>query len=217
VVKKKVSTYLLLIAVLPLPLHSNCRVMLEELYKDKSGFCINTIETSKIENAGGNATYGEITDEGVQEFIKMTKPTEKDVFYDLGSGIGRMTVKMYLDTPIQKSVGIELADSRHNQALAIKEQLKEKGKLVPGRTLEFKKGDILKANIADATIIYTASTCFSDEFMKKLTNKLASLKKGLKVFTLRPLAKHESFKLKKEFQLPMTWSKNVSVYWYELQ
>lgn len=145
----------------------------------------------------------------------MTKPTEKDVFYDLGSGIGRMTVKMYLDTPIQKSTGIELADSRHNQALAIKEELKEK--LVPGRTLEFKKGDILKTNLADATIIYTASTCFSDEFMKKLTNKLASLKKGLKVFTLRPLAKHENFKLIKEFQLPMTWSKNVSVYWYELQ
>jgi SAM-dependent methyltransferase len=206
-----------LASLLNLQIYADCHAMLEEIYKGKSGFCINAVETANIENAGGNATYGEITDEGVQKLIDMIKPTAQDVFYDLGSGVGRMTTKMYLDSPLKKSVGIELSDSRHTYAMAIQQELKAKKKLIPGRTLDFKKGDILKANLDDATIVYTASTCFSDEFMKKLTNKLAALKKGLKVFTLRPLVKHDKFKLVKEFQLPMTWSTNVTVYWYELQ
>jgi hypothetical protein len=41
------------------------------------------------------------------------------VFYDLGSGVGRLVTQIYLDQPwrIQKSVGIELALDRHELAV----------------------------------------------------------------------------------------------------
>jgi SAM-dependent methyltransferase len=194
----------------------NSDALLQELYNKKSGFSIDSNENALIESNGGNATYGEITDQAVQKIIDELKPKKNDVFYDLGSGVGRMSVKMYLDSPVKKSIGVELAPTRHNQAVAVKTDLKRLGKIDINRSLEFLQEDILKANIDDATIIYLASTCFSNNFMKQITDRLAKLKKGLHVLTLRQLPNMRSFKLIKQYSLPMTWSNDVNVYLYEL-
>lgn len=211
------KSVILMISLSTRALFADSSALLTELYKDVNGFSIDTKETSLIEGVGGNATYGEITDEAVQKLIDELKLKRTDVFYDLGSGVGRMTVKMHLDSPVKKAVGIELSPSRFQSAVNIQKKLEEQGKKAKGRILAFKNDDILKANIDDATVIYTASTCFSDDFMKKLTDKLAKLNKGLRVMTLRQLAPHDSFKLIKQYTLPMTWSRNVEVYVYELQ
>ena len=194
----------------------NSDALLQELYKDISGFSIDTSESTIIEKQGSNSTYGEITDQAVQTIIDELKPTKSDVFYDLGSGVGRMSVKMLLDSPVKKSVGVELAPTRNNHALAVKKELAKRGKLDKNRSLEFREENITTTNTDDATIIYLASTCFSNDFMKQLTDQLVKLKKGLRVLTLRQLSAHEAFKLVKQYSLPMTWSKNVTVYLYEL-
>ncbi|MEX0940683.1 MAG: hypothetical protein WDZ41_04955 [Candidatus Babeliales bacterium] len=195
----------------------NNDALLQELYKNKNGFIIEAEETALIEKEGGNSTYGEITDKGVQILIDDLKLTKQDIFYDLGSGVGRMVTKVYLDSPVKKSVGIELSDSRHKQALHIKKMLEKKDKLEKNRALQFKKENILKSDIDDATVIYLASTCMSDEFMQQITDKLATLKKGLRVLTLRKLPEHQSFQLVKKYKIPMTWSKSVDVHLYKLK
>ena len=52
--------------------------------------------------------------------------------------------------------------------------------------------------------------------MEKVTKKLATLKKGLRVITLKKLAHHDHFTLVSEFNLPMTWSQQTTAYLYEL-
>lgn len=195
----------------------NSNATIRKIYTCKNkAFSIGADEIATIEESGGNSTYGEITDKGVQMLIHELNPKKSDVFYDLGSGGGRMVLKMYLDSPIHRAVGIELSPTRHAIALKAQEKLKELGQEISGKILEFRNADIQKARIQDATIIYVASTCFSDEFMQKLTTKLAALKKGLNVLTLRQLPKHEAFTLVKELRVPMTWGADVSVYWYTL-
>jgi precorrin-6B methylase 2 len=209
--------YSFFIAFLCLPiLQGNSNELLKELYKEKSGYCINDNECASIKKSGGDDTYGEITDEAVQIIINELKPTADDVFYDLGSGIGRMTFKMYLDSPIKKAIGVELSPTRHANAMHIKCELEKRGKIDKGRILEFRNEDMMKTSIEDATIIYLASTCLSNDFMKKITNRLAGLKKGLRVLSLRKLPSR-AFRKIKTLKLKMTWSDSVPVHWYELK
>ncbi len=192
------------------------RRFLENVYKPISGFHIDDSEAKAIEDEGANTTYGEITDEAVTTLLKELNVNNCDVFYDLGSGVGRMVVQVYLESPVKKSIGVELSPTRHNHAVEVKQKLEQHSKIYPNRTIDFYQENILDTNITDATIIYIASTCFSDEFMRQLTDKFARLKQGLRILTLRHLSPHPKFTLTKTFHLPMTWSKSVPVYLYKL-
>jgi precorrin-6B methylase 2 len=189
------------------------KTIMNDLYKDINGFSISAAEASTITNVGGAPTYGEITYESLQEILNDINPVRNDVFYDLGSGVGKVTVQVHLTTPVKKSVGVELSTTRHEQALKIQEELKKR-KLLPYRKiLEFKNEDIAKTNLDDATIIFMCSTCFSDELMRNIIDNAAKSKKKLRIITLRVI-NDDRFKLEKTYSLPMTWSSSTPVYRY---
>ena len=191
--------------------------LIETIYTNISGFSITPEEEDEIRRIGGAPTYGEITYEGAEILLNELKLTKKDIFYDLGSGVGKLIVQTYLTTPVKTAIGIELSKNRYNGALKAKEELKIKKRLNKRRNLLFKNEDILKTNFDDATIIFMCSTCFSDECLNTLMNKMAKLKKGLKVITLRTLPENDFFILTTKKKLPMTWSLDSSVYFYQLQ
>merc|ERR1712224_523492 len=101
--------------------------------------------------------YGEITHEGVEALIAHLALGEGDVFAELGSGLGRCALQVFLDTRISHAIGVELHRGRHAAAAEV-----VSGKwsgLVPctvagahcawrdaaGRVLELYQGDILDA------------------------------------------------------------------------
>ncbi|OGB97373.1 hypothetical protein A3F06_02615 [candidate division TM6 bacterium RIFCSPHIGHO2_12_FULL_36_22] len=189
---------------------------LKKLYIDQgqelSGFGIPAEEITTINQQGGNATYGEILPDSLETILKDLKLSKKDIFYDLGSGAGKTVVQVAMTTPA-KAVGIELSPTRVSIARKALEKLKKE----PGKRASFVEGDITTANLNDATVIFTCSTCFSDDLMKKLLDKFLELKPGLHVISLRQLPQHKRMKLIKEYSLPMTWSDASPVYLYELQ
>lgn len=226
--------------------------IIEALWEAVNGYQISDKEKKKIcDLAGSHASvYGEATYAALLELINVLQLTDEAVFYDLGSGTGKVVAQFYLQTPVKKAVGIELSETRYKVAqdrvLKIQEivrvnernkqeissivqkdepkgtQSKKSSKKkslkvkYPERILEFRNEDILTADISDATIVFTCSTCFSEEVMKNLTEKLAQLKEGLRVLTLKQLTPHVDFKLVKTYTLPMTWSKTSPVYLYVL-
>lgn len=220
--RKKLSLGSILLTLMMLPQcykeqTSSLKEEIDKLYRDITGFGISAEDTGLIEAHGCAATYGEITFDGVETLLKLLKLKDTDVFYDFGCGVGKMVVQVYLDSPVKKSVGIELSNERAENARKIQEQLQLDNKLQPGRTIAFYEESFLDADVSDATVIYLASTCFSDDIMKKVTDKLGTLKKGLRVVTLRQLAANNKFSLIDQFILPMTWSDSTPVYLYELQ
>lgn len=218
--KLSLSSIVLTLAMLPQCYNvqtPSLKEKIDELYRDITGFGISAEDTSLIESHGCASTYGEITFEGVETLLKLLKLKDTDVFYDLGCGVGKMVVQVYLDSPVKKSAGIELSGERTESALKIQQQLQLDNKIQAGRTLAFYKESFLDADLSDGTVIYLASTCFSDDIMKKVTEKLATLKKGLRVATLKQLAPHEKFAVIDQFILPMTWSDSTPVYLYELR
>lgn len=194
----------------------NMEKKIESLYQGVTGFNISEEEANNINNKGGASTYGEITYQSAKKILDDLNIIPSDVFYDLGSGIGKLNIQVFLTTPVKKVVGIELSPTRFKYAHDIQEKLKKEGAIKNSRILSFLKEDITQADLSDATIIYMCSTCFSDELMKKLLDKLSKLKKGLKVITLKKFPENKVFNLIKSYTLPMTWSTNTTVYLYKL-
>jgi len=194
----------------------NLKNIINTCYAEISGFGISPEDHQNIEAHGCASTYGEITFEAVEKLIEKLHFTDSDVFYDLGCGVGKMVTQIYLGSPVKKSVGVELSCERADKALKIQQTLRAKNIVQEKRVLAFYKESFLDTDLADATVVYLASTCFSDELIKKVTYKLANLKSGLRVITLKKLAENEKFKLIDEFILPMTWSDSTNAYLYQL-
>ncbi len=219
--QKKMTLYLIIAAIFILPHCKNIqeptiKETIQELYTGISGFGISPEDSKVFASLECASTYGEITFEAVKTLTEKLNLKDSDVFYDLGCGVGKMVIQVYLSSPVKKSIGIELSSERADKAIKIQQQLNQSNKIAKERTLAFYKESFLDANLDDATVVYLASTCFPDELMKKITEKLATLKTGLRVITLKKLAENAKFKLVDEFILPMTWSDSTNAYLYEL-
>lgn len=157
-------------------------------------------ETDDVLIPARPSTYGEITSLGARQLFhgmgmkasqKAANTLSRNdiVFYDLGSGAGRLTVQSYLELPrIAKAVGIELAPTRHSAAVQAWERLVASGEARRVRSmglretkrkndegsaeLKLHQGDLFSLDISDATHIYASSLCFTDGMMAKLATKL---------------------------------------------
>ena len=147
--------------------------ILETLYSGLSDIHdIPGDEQRCIEESGGHEAYGELTIRGGQALRALLAPREDDVFYDLGSGAGRLVLQAALEWPCQRSVGIELAKSRH---MVGKMALSRASREVRERAV-LKCADMIACEgCEDATLVYVASLLFDDPFMSLLGGKLAQL------------------------------------------
>ena len=194
----------------------DAKKILDKYYSSVTGFGISIEDQNNITKHGGCPTYGEITEESTAQLIDYLKPKSTDVFVDAGSGIGKVALQFLISSDINKSIGIELSNERHKKAADILETLKKNNEIPQGKILEFYNQDILDADLSQTTIFFMCSTCFSLDLMKKITDKLAKLKPGMRVITLKQLPANENFKLIHQMDLAMTWSPSSLVYIYEL-
>lgn len=203
----------------PCYIKENKKIM-TDLYRGISGFVIlSPQEKASIERSYTKKTsiYGEIPYDSLQVILDNEHFGPNDVFYDLGCGVGKVPVQVFLNTPAKKVVGIELSASRFVGTEAMFKKFKTTcaytNHLSGGkdkRSLEFKKQDFLRASIGDATIIYMCSTCFPPELMEELIAKFKTINRlGLRIITLKELPDHQKhgFRFDRKYDLPMSWSK----------
>lgn len=193
---------------------------------------ISEEERTACSATGGSPVYGEILYESCAVLISELKLTENDVFYDLGSGLGKFVTQVYLTSPVKKAWGIEFSENRFARAQSATKNLakielasfkfenemrkifgKDALAKTKGKKFGFTNADMLKADLSDATVIFTCSTCFGPEFMQKLTDKLAA-NDGLRALTLVQLPYNKHVHYVTTYVLPMTWSAEVPVYSY---
>jgi len=205
--------------------------LLKQIYLEGqiSGFEIESEEKEFVEKQGGDATFGEALYESMEAIVKILQFNERDVFYDLGSGVGKFNLFVHLATKIKKNVGIELSESRHSGALAALEAFDKhsddtlcydmgdgNAESQSSREITFIQGDIAKVDISDATIIFVSAVCFPQKLLQTLVNIFVSIEPGLCVVSLRSLPEHPRLKLTKELLLPTSWSKSYPYFFYEV-
>jgi len=189
-------------------LEENCTEFLDSIYDGTSGY-VNYAdgEKEKYEKKDVYLTYGEILYPAVDAIINYAPVTEKDVFLDLGSGIGKVVLQWFFKSPIKTAYGIEAYHSRHEVARAVKKKIKaEMPELfVNGRNFHFHKGNFLDADFDRVSIVFTCSTCFSDELMLSIGEKINKSRSIKRVMSLKPIPNLKKLKLVESMKIECSW------------
>jgi SAM-dependent methyltransferase len=190
---------------------------LASLYEHSNGYFIPREDEQAIRQAKGASLYGEITQSSLARLIKYLKLTPRDVFYDLGSGLGKVVLQVAMTTKIHSATGIELSHIRHLYAGTALHKVKE-ARYLATTQCKFIHGDILKEPLPGASIIYTCSTAFSQKLMAALSKRLRSiLAPGTRIVSLQDFNDHKQLELVDVLKLEMTWDKKCPVHIYEIR
>lgn len=163
-------------------------------------------EKRHLAKEGICVTYGELLYPSVKKLISHMLPNSHDVFLDLGSGNGKCALQVFMQTDVKKVIGIEANKTLHLQALSVSKNLKQDCPFFfeNDRECIFIDGNFLAGSFNDATIAYTCSTCFSQELLIAIGDKLNQSPQIHTVFSLRPLPTLH-VPLKKVFQVECSW------------
>lgn len=189
------------------------RKVLNHVYKDISGFEIPKDDEKAVKSSKGSPVYGEINHTAFNKLLAHLNLSTKDVFYDLGSGVGKVVLHAALATHVKKAVGVELSSTRHQDALeALKRATEYKSNLK--NRCAFLNSDLMNVDLKEATAIYTCSTAFSQVFMKQVTDRLTHFTHEFRLITLQDLPSTKHFELLEVLKLDMSWIRKTSVYVY---
>uniref|UniRef100_A0A7S3V0H0 Histone-lysine N-methyltransferase, H3 lysine-79 specific n=1 Tax=Aplanochytrium stocchinoi TaxID=215587 RepID=A0A7S3V0H0_9STRA len=127
-------------------------------------------------------TYGEVTPLGVRQLISAMGLYVKNnniVFFDLGSGYGKLAAQMFLENVSNVVVGVELSRERHSIAMqswkAVQRTLGlEDSDDHEKQRLYLVNRDALDTDFGAATHIYISSLCFPTYLKQSLGRKIAN-------------------------------------------
>ena len=191
------------------------RLAIRRLYHNRWGYDVTRAEEDRVRDSDGSSTYGEIMPTGLDSLIDALDLEEDDVFYDLGSGMGKVILQLAMTTRIKRCVGVELVDSRHYVAREVLEQARGEG-LLQTEDVDFRLADMLRTPLSDATVIYTCSTAFSELFMDQLVARLARLNQGIRLATLLDLDDNPWFEVEDVVRVDVSWKRRAKVHIYRL-
>ena len=178
--------------------------------------------------------YGEITFKAMAYIFEYTKNifdiNEEGIFYDLGSGVGRGVFCASLCHSFKQYIGIEYLESIYKISIDIQNKyMKELPKYINDKKYKnffpdyyfddnkekhlpnilFKNDDFLNEDLSNASFIYANSTCFTQDLMEKLSNKInKEVKKGcIVVTTTKTLSflNKKKWEIKKGIRREMSW------------
>ncbi|CAE7668668.1 unnamed protein product [Symbiodinium sp. CCMP2592] len=216
------------------PLCQSLRVdvdrVLATYWRGREGYRISAKEERRLDRGALQgtkpSTYGELTAAGVRLLAERWGLDDAEgvpgIFADLGCGVGKMVVQVYLECPgVGCALGVELSATRcrrareawealllSDEAFELRQRLlKASGceeEASPEDEVEFVQGDLLDADISHVTHVYLSSLCFDEATLFASAQKLQQEGRQLRgVASLQPLPL-----LRKvgELLLPMSWT-----------
>ncbi len=162
--------------------------------------------------------YGEVTSLGTRQLAYAIMNTDggeyDDVrFYDLGSGVGRLTAQFFFDQPyrMQKSVGVELALDRHEIAIQALNCIHHDDDYSLSIPIQYFHGDILELDWSDASHVFVSSLCFPKHILESLQIKLVQIQSLQVVAALNRLDRlcQEGW-IESEAPIQMSWGPGIA-------
>jgi len=200
-------------------MNSNYLCHLRNLYPEIIKDTLEDKEIFKQKYKEHKTTYGEMEYEGLEKLFRYIKKFEPRInsFIDVGSGRGKLVLYMAGKPNIKKSIGIELVDKRHEDALGLKRKLD----IFANYT---NKVDFLNKNVLDISFreylpneslvfVWFSNLCFDQEITDSIFEKMKEeLPKG-SIICCSQCPNFENIEDLPPIQIPMTWSvSTVSMY-----
>lgn len=162
-------------------------------------------------------TSGEILYSSIDKLFSIFPLKENDVFVDLGSGIGKIVLQIFLTTPVKKACGIEIVNESHQRALIAAQKIQQD---LPDfysedRELKFLLGNFLENSLEGMTVALVNSICLNQKVVYELGKLLNNTSSIHTVFTLRPMPTLKRLRFKKTIRIECSWD-TVLCYVYGL-
>ncbi|MGE4350118.1 MAG: hypothetical protein AB7D28_10165 [Candidatus Berkiella sp.] len=190
----------------------------ESLYQHSKGFQ-NYSDSQKHEYMSQDIcyVYGELLYPSTVKMIKKLKLSNSDVLLDLGSGLGKFALQIFLRSQVKKVIGIEATESLYLQS---KQKIEIAEQQLPffwenDRELSLIAHNFLDMDWSVANIIYSCSTCFTQELLYKIGEKINQTSSITQVLSLRPISSIERLKLHQVFSIECSWD-SALCFWYRL-
>lgn len=150
--------------------------------------------------------HGEVLYAGVTKILSAIRLTEQDIFYDLGSGFGKIVLQVFFQSNVKEVCGIEInSDFYKLSMLASQRVQKELPDFFKNRKLTLLSGDFLETPLASATVIFINSMCFNPVLLNQITNMLNQLPGVHTVVSLRPMANLKNLTFRKAIRIECSW------------
>jgi len=163
-----------------------CQQYLNTVYRDKKGHRSQPAAERII-----SESYGEILYPSVNKLLSILNLQEDDVFWDAGSGLGKLAMQVFLSSKVKAVYGIEIIPELHQKACEAAQQLQRE---LPefysnNRALEFLLGSFLEVPLENATVLFIGSPCFTPLMLDTLSYRIQNTPSIHTVLTLRPLCR----------------------------
>ncbi|KAI1730836.1 histone methylation protein DOT1 domain-containing protein [Ditylenchus destructor] len=149
---------------------------------------------NKHYEAFSSQTYGETSFDRMRMILDEIQPTNKDVFVDLGSGVGQLVVHVAGGSQVSKAIGIEIAQLPSKFATTLESEFKKWmswfGKKY--QHFELHRGDFLDEKFRElisqeATIIFINNYAFTSDLETRIKLELLSeLRDGVRIISTKP-------------------------------
>lgn len=199
-----------------LNVHSSIVSFLEPFYQNVTGFCTDHPDASESPLLHNSMTYGEVTWAGMAACYKAMGPVhEEDVFYDLGSGIGKFVVYVALRGRVTRSVGLEVGAKRHETAVEVGDKIRRKMdslgdscKVLNPSDFCFEQKDISRANYpTDLSIAFLSNLVMDTQLQTRTLDRLFKCCPKLRMVVAIIPIRHARLKLITAAHVGCTWAK----------
>lgn len=186
------------------------------LYRDVWGYDIPEVEEQAIRQSKGSPVYGELPPASVTRMLAYMQLTPADVFYDLGSGTGKVVVQAAISAPLKKCVGVELSATRCREAKGVVRRAKREG-LLAADSCVIREADLMTTRLSDATVIYTCSTAFSTRFLKKLAGRIVNECRRVRLFVSLQDVERRGLVHIDTLKLATSWNRRSPLHVYRVE
>lgn len=179
-----------------------CQQYLRILYKNVHA---HELSDSRIRNV--SETYGEILYSSVETLLSAISISEQDVLFDLGSGLGKLVIQVFLTSVVKEACGIEIIPELHQQSLNAAQRVQhDLPDFYAGqRKLTFLSGSFLDISLAKASILIIGSPCFSQRILYPLGEIINHTPGIHTVMSLRPIPNLKRLSFRKVLRLECSW------------
>ena len=190
---------------------------LEFVYQDFTGFVrYSLLEEQKFIKENICVTYGELLYPSVKTILKKIRLEEDDCFLDLGSGIGKFILTLYLLSPLKKIIGFEASKSLFDQSV---QALLRFGSIPELKSLDRKiileEGNFLQKDWQGATIVYACATCFTQTLLDEIGEKINQTPSIRQVLSLKPLSTLQRLPFREIFDVECSWDSALCYYYHD--
>lgn len=188
-----------------------------QLYSSINGYGISNAARAEAGITEG-LLYGEIPFATWKAMVMRANPKHDAVFFDLGSGTGRVVMQSHLLFNFKKSIGVELLAGLHDAACDITDKFVEEiepqiREELGDRELHLLNESFFDADLREADLILLNHPIKDRELFLKLEQKLLNeLKPGTKIVTIIRSLVNPSFKQLGSEKYSFSWGESTAYF-----